>query len=263
MSKQSNSDHPVLVDLTSESDWEHVDGNNDDYFHNDHYFYTDNYTARRPPHLNNRNFSSTQPTGSNTQPRVFEMPQDLNLEHVTNDMVAHRSYARSSTNTESTLKDGDPFVKRPYLQYYVNRNYSYEDGTPQPTAQLTEQAIAAHDHSNEVSPYDGNVYKWLPGTGHNFHTNAANDWSTGNLMPTGPRSHISLATSMSWTVLPTAQDQFTSGIICGAGGWQSDIPADPKTTWARSIRDEDIHDANLIMGSDDDDDDDDDDARRS
>ncbi|KAI1399655.1 hypothetical protein F4819DRAFT_409471 [Hypoxylon fuscum] len=208
------------------------------------YFYFNNFTAARPPHLNGENFSSAQPGGSNTQPRRPPSVQDIkhNLGQVTRDdteadYYTAKNYPSSSrsVNTSSTLKGNDASIQRPHLSYYLDRNYHDETASP-----LTTQAIAALDDSNNTQVHHGNVNSWLPGAGPNFHADAAHDWSTGRLVSKSG-SHTSIATSLSMVVVSSAPDYYTSDIIRDVGRW-SDVPADPYTTQARQILDEDMRD---------------------
>ncbi|OTB18523.1 hypothetical protein K445DRAFT_20077 [Daldinia sp. EC12] len=233
-SKNSGFNNIVLADRFSEPDRE-CDGRED---HDN--FYHDNYTEYRPPHLNDKNFSCAQPNGLATQPRRYHAIGD-STEHAMTDNEENYTfvqYASSSANTDATLKRGDPFVPRPQLAYYINRNYTGHDSA-QP---LTTAAIAALDYTNHTQSFDSNVYGWLPRVGRAEQPDPADYWSTSHLMTKAPKSRSSMATSMSWCVVPSAQDHYDAEMLRDVGGW-SDIPADPTTAMASNIRDEDVFEA--------------------
>ncbi|KAI2623608.1 hypothetical protein GGS26DRAFT_226940 [Hypomontagnella submonticulosa] len=197
--------------------------------------YADIYSEDRPPHLINANFSSTQPGGSSTQPRQFNsMSNAMNHEHVTNNTGANSRYAASLSNTDSTLKAGDPYARRPDLDYFLNRDYQSANAQPL----LTTQAIAALNYHNDTELYDGNISHWCRGLGRTGSISADQaNWSTSHLVPNGPRSHSS--TTFTWGVVDPDVDQHTAEAVLEAGRW-SDIPTDPTTTRATNIRDEDF-----------------------
>ncbi|KAI1469913.1 uncharacterized protein F4812DRAFT_306587 [Daldinia caldariorum] len=240
MSRTSSSHNTALAESISEPDWDCVGREGYDYF------YIDKFTEERPPHLNNKNFSSTQPVGSATQPRRCPMiKKDRgagdSTEHVSTDSVENYTfvqYAPSSANTNETLKRGDPFGYRPDLDYYKNRNYAAADSA-QP---LTVAAVAALDYTNHAQSFDGNIYGWMPRVGRVGQADPADYWSTSHLITKAPKSRSSMATNMSWCVVPSAQEHHDAEMLRDVGGW-SDIPADPRTAMARSIRDEDMLEA--------------------
>ncbi|KAI0385921.1 hypothetical protein F5Y04DRAFT_160026 [Hypomontagnella monticulosa] len=198
--------------------------------------YADNYSEDRPPHLNNRNFSSTQPAGSSTQPRQFASMQNaINQGHVTYGTGGNYTYAASLSNTDSTLRAGDPFTRRPDLGYVLNHDYNAANAQPA----LTMEAVAALNYHNETELYDGNISTWCRGVGRtgDISIDQAN-WSTSPFMPNGPRSQSSMASSFSWGVVHPNAETHTAEMVRDAGGW-SDIPANPTTTFT-SIRDEDL-----------------------
>ncbi|KAI6085439.1 hypothetical protein F4821DRAFT_149887 [Hypoxylon rubiginosum] len=221
----SFSDQLSLNDRCSEQDQESLGD-----------YYTGNYTSDRPPHLNDDNFSSTQPGGSAYEPRRLPSTQQSELHglHVT----AYAGTQYTSSNTNSTVKGGDPFAHRPHLGYYVQHDYS---NLAAPS--LTTQAVAALDYSNETQPSYGNVNGWLPGAGFSFTANLADNNSSVEYLPVSSSSgrHSSVATNQSWTVVPAASDPMAESIN-GIGEWQTDIAADPKTFLARTIPDEDTQD---------------------
>ncbi|KAI2602356.1 hypothetical protein GGR54DRAFT_624558 [Hypoxylon sp. NC1633] len=245
----STSKYAVPDDRASELDRDSVEWNNYTHHHDTNYthHHDTNYTSSRPPHLNDENFSSTQPGGSTTHPRTLTTPYrypknldiDLDLDHVTENAdtkSAHQRYAPSSANTEGTLKRGDPF-QRPDLSYLATCDF----GTAA-EHRLTEQAIAAHDYLNKVSPYDGNIDYWMSKVGIRFRNNETNDSNSYDLMPPGPRSHTSRATTVPSNKPQSAQSQYLAQNVYAIGGW-SEISADPDTVLAGHIRDEDVPNA--------------------
>ncbi|KAI1659811.1 hypothetical protein F4813DRAFT_387302 [Daldinia decipiens] len=239
--KKSGSTNAVFADRSSEPDRECDGGEASDYF------YIDNFTEYRPPHLNDGNFPCTRPKGSATQPRRCLLIKNMhrinnNTEHVMTDGDANYTfmkYASSSSNTDTTLKHGDPFVSRPELGYYINRSYIGNDDSAQP---LTMAAIAALDYTNQTQSFDGNIYGWLPRVGRAEQVDPVDYWSTTHFMAKAPKSRTSMATSMSWCVVPSAHEHYDAEMLRDVGRW-SDIPADPDTAKARSIRDEDVSEA--------------------
>ncbi|KAI1808276.1 hypothetical protein F4811DRAFT_289381 [Daldinia bambusicola] len=240
MSPTSSSHNSAVADSISKPDRDCVGKEGYDHF------YIDKFTEERPPHLNNKNFSCTQPAGSATQPRRCPM---INKDHGAGDNTERVStdsdenytfihYAPSSSNTNETLKCGDPFVYRLDLDYYKNHNYAVANSA-QP---LTMAAVAALDYTNHTQSFDGNVYGWPPRAGRAGQADPADYWSTSHLMTKAPESRSSMATSMSWCVVPSAQEHDDAAMLRDIGGW-SDIPADPRTAMARSIRDEDVFEA--------------------
>ncbi|KAI2473637.1 hypothetical protein F4781DRAFT_139630 [Annulohypoxylon bovei var. microspora] len=238
-SGKSASDKTFPADRASESDGGCVEEN----------YYTPNHTEYRPPHLNDENFSSTQPGGSNTQPRRFRSIETNNAAsesgHVMdrgNGNYTHNPYTPSTAYTESTLKAGDPFIARPDLAYYYNHDYDRHDGNRE---RLTMQAIAAHDRTYETGYYGNNVNGWAPHQVgfNNFQPDSANNWSTSHLiLSSGPRSQASTTTN-NYVLVSSTPDDFSSEMIRDAGSWQYNIPADPRTSFASDIPDEDILDA--------------------
>ncbi|KAH9998054.1 hypothetical protein F4779DRAFT_169523 [Xylariaceae sp. FL0662B] len=234
------SDQITDLDRLSEQGWEFVEADN---------YYTTNFTPDRPPHLNDRNFSSVQNNGPVTQPRgLVDASVGFDIEHMYFDTEGNYTPSSDSVNTESTLKSGDPFVNRPlirprtYLDFCLNRNY---DGAAQP---LTEQAIAAFNHSNNTQRFDGSVSDWLPGLGLGLGircpADVAADLSSNKLMPPGPRSHTTKTSDSSWSKLSPALSYYDRDHIAeqiqDVGG-QFDITANPNTVLARNIRDEDMY----------------------
>ncbi|XXG94965.1 triacylglycerol lipase [Hypoxylon texense] len=193
-------------------------------------YYTSNYTSDRPPHLNDDNFSSTQPGGPAYQPR--RLPSvDLIGQHVTSVMET------SESATNSTVKGGDIFAQRPYLDDYVNRDY--RDPTAS-SSSLTMRAVAA---LNQSPSYDGNISSWLR-AGYNPAADVANNWSIEASVSSKSHHkshHSSVATNSSWAMIPAANDS-QAEIINGVGGWQADLAANPQTTLATSISDEELQD---------------------
>ncbi|KAI0135146.1 hypothetical protein F4814DRAFT_400010 [Daldinia grandis] len=238
--KTSGSTNAVLPDRSSELDREY-DGREDSDF-----FYIDGFTEHRPPHLNDENFPCTRPNSSTTQPRRCLLIKNVHrINHgavlATADGDADYTfmqYASSSSNTDTTLKRGDPFVSRPDLGYYVNHNYIGHD-ISQP---LTTAAVAALDYTNQTQSFDGNVYGWLPRVGRAEQVDPVDYWSTTRLMTKAPKSRSSMATRLSWCVVPSAHEHYDAEMLRDVGRW-SDIPADPVTAKARSIRDEDVSEA--------------------
>ncbi|KAI1761840.1 hypothetical protein GGR53DRAFT_451573 [Hypoxylon sp. FL1150] len=222
---------------------------------NTHHYYADNYTSDRPPHLNDDNFSSTQPGGSASQPRrapsvhvpidvgmgsnVQHYPSSFRSANTNSTMKAGDPLTQQSTNTTGAVAGGGPFEQRAYLAYYLSRNY---DTSAAPS--LTTQAVAALDHSNETGPYNGNIHGWLPGAGYNVAADpAGNNWSVEYLPMAGSSGrHSSVATNHSWTMVPSHHHDPRAENIYGVGEWQTDVAADPKTILARCITDEDTQD---------------------
>ncbi|KAI1078263.1 hypothetical protein F5B20DRAFT_234126 [Whalleya microplaca] len=207
-------------------------------------YYTTNFTPNRPPHLNDENFSSAQNDGPGTQPRqLVDAVVRFNVEHIDVDMEGNytlRPYAASSesVNTENTLKTGDPFANHiGHLDFILSRNY---DGS---IPALTEQAIAALNHSSSNQHFGGNITNWIRGQGPRFHGDiTADDLSSSKLMPPGPRSHTTTKTSdSSWSKISSVRshgDHMAENIQ--KIGVQFDIVANPNTILARTIRDEDL-----------------------
>ncbi|KAI8957967.1 hypothetical protein F5Y11DRAFT_61398 [Daldinia sp. FL1419] len=246
--KRPASNKAALVNRSSDSDRECDSGEGHEYF------YIGTFTEYRPPHLNDGNFSCTQPTGSSTQPRRYlrinngEVYAGENTGHVVIGSDANYTfmqYAPSSANTDSTLKRGDPFVPRPDLSYYINRNYigGSSDGDGDDNTQpLTTAAVAALDYANQTQSFDGNVYGWLPRVGRAEQADPMDYWSTTHLMAKAPGSRSSATTSMSWCVVPSSHEPCDVEALRDVGRW-SDVPTDPATVMARNIRDEDVSDA--------------------
>ncbi|KAI1143301.1 hypothetical protein F5Y05DRAFT_148736 [Hypoxylon sp. FL0543] len=229
-------DNDVLTDRASEDDRNYAEGQSQDHYDGIH-------TEHRPPHLNDENFSSTQLTGSHTEPRPLtngEIPHGAMLDsmHVTNDTDGNFSFEQNvppTVRTDNTMRAAGPFVPRPDLAYYIYGDYQWQNGPGQP---LRSQAIAALDH-NQMQSYDGNLYNWQPPQrGFNSHEDLYSNWSTSHLTPADPMSQG--PTTDSW-VFPPNPEEHPADLFRNVGGWD-EIPADHNTTWASQIPDEDVRD---------------------
>ncbi|KAI0173388.1 hypothetical protein GGR52DRAFT_571901 [Hypoxylon sp. FL1284] len=205
-------------------------------------YYTDNYTSDRPPHLNDDNFSSTQPGGPAYEPRRPPSVQasELDTMHVTTqgrNYTPHYPASSRSANTSSTVRGGDPLVPRPHVDFFANQ-YNYDDPG---AVSLTAQAISTHNHSNETLLYNGDIPSWVLGAGYNIAGDGSNDGNSRYVQVSSDSGrHSSVATDSSWTMVAPAHDS-QAETFTGIGGWQADIAADTYTLASR-IPDEDTQD---------------------
>ncbi|KAI0889712.1 uncharacterized protein GGS22DRAFT_3105 [Annulohypoxylon maeteangense] len=207
------------------------------------HYYTRSHTEYRPPHLNGDNFSSTQPSGYNTQPRRVKsietddaIPESVHVTDGAGDYT-YQPYADSTTYTESTLRG------RRYLHHILNHDYFNYDGNG--SARLTTQAIDTLNHNNE-NGYQGNVHDWEMGYNVNypaglpvdFHADSGFDLSTGNLEgSSAPQSQASVMSS-NYVMVPPAPEDPLADIIRDAGAHLNDIST-PQTSFASDIADAD------------------------
>ncbi|KAI1093715.1 hypothetical protein F5B19DRAFT_500992 [Rostrohypoxylon terebratum] len=206
-------------------------------------YYTPNHTEYRPPNLNDENFPSTQPNGSNTQPRQVRpietdnMPQPGHMTPSEIDNYTYQPYTTSTTYTDYTLGAEDPFIARPYLAYVLNRDYSIYGGAGGTDSHLTMQAVANHNYNigNGYGSCDS-LNGWQPPrVGFNFHADSGYDWSTSHIMPSsGPGSR---APTIDNDYVPgPSHFESLSAELRGTGSWPAeDIPV-PRA----SIEDKDL-----------------------
>ncbi|XDG06918.1 hypothetical protein ABKA04_006533 [Annulohypoxylon sp. FPYF3050] len=200
-SEDSVSGSPIPTDQTPELDRERGED-----------YYTSNHTEYRPPHLNYENFPSTQPNGSNTQPRQAWPIQTYSTmrepEHVMHDS--------NDNYTHHTARADDPSIARPYLAYILSQNYGSYGGAGGSDSRLTMQAIANHNY-NTGNGYYGWQYPSQVGGYNNLYVDDY-DESTGHIMLSSRSgSQASMITDDYVPIPSTSEDPSVE--LCYTGSW--------------------------------------------
>lgn len=196
------------------------------------------HTRPRPPHLNDKNFSSAQADGPSNEP-AYPIPHPspsaslAGLEDHLEDMVLDTGSAFAiyppSLETDSTLSAG-PYVNQDLKKQIDSMDWllngSFEPSRPR---ELTSFSLQALDYANTIHGYHRDLANWCM-SGNMFVRDRIDDrLSDSMLMPRRAKSQVTDYTTSSYDMIPDFRSpDDTADAVNGTGCLFDDIPRSPE-----------------------------------
>lgn len=199
------------------------------------------HTRERPPHLNDKNFSSTQaggpadpPTPATPQPSLPPSVDGMELESL-KDLVLQDSepaaiYA-AYQETDSTLSAGTLVHHEIWSQLKSVARILDESPAAVQQAGLTSATLQTLDHGNKTLGYHRDLAAWCQDRNMLAADRREADLTDSMLMPQRAQSQATELTGSSWSrmsdIFPPSSTTDTAEDVSGAGAIFHDIARSP------------------------------------